>query len=204
MRQTLRQEMAFFDSPTTSVSSQIVTNGNLISAGISEKLGVIIQAVSTFVAAFVVAFVVQWKLTLITCCVVPLNIAAIGAFVIFDAEKEGRMAEHCGQADALLEEALSSIQTVHAYWAFPKLSKQFAKIIDNAKKIGDSKTLFFTTILPIDAFCIYAAYALAFWRGIHMYVSGEVTEPGTVVTYVNIFFSYPLLGRLLCFARNLT
>lgn len=59
VKSTLRQEVAFFDSPASSVPGQITTNGNLINQGISEKFGLTITGMSTFVTAFIVAFAVQ-------------------------------------------------------------------------------------------------------------------------------------------------
>jgi len=40
---------------------QATTNGNLVNNGISEKLGLALMGIATFVAAFAVAFAVQWK-----------------------------------------------------------------------------------------------------------------------------------------------
>ena len=94
----LAQEIAFFDQGSGgSISStltcpvfcscstelsrltkwflvQATTNGNLIHSGIAEKLGLCVQALSTFVAAFIIAFTSQWKLTLILIWCVKLVI----------------------------------------------------------------------------------------------------------------------------------
>lgn len=184
LRQTLRQEISFFDTLSSSIASQVATNGTLVHNGISEKLGITIQAVATLVAAFIVAFISQWKLTLILCCVPPLNVAVtmIGFRIV--EKYDTRMLEFYGQADALAEEALSTIRTVHAFWAFPKLSARYKQIVHKAKKNGgDQMTPIFMVLYPVQFFGIFAAYGLAFWQGIKMYSAGEVTEPGTVVTY---------------------
>ena len=41
---------------------------------------------------------------------------------------------------------------------------------------------------------IYVAFALAFWRGVHMYADGEIKGPGTVVT---VLFSVVLAATSL-------
>ncbi len=182
IRQTLRQEISYFDESSSSISSQITSNGNTVYGGISEKLGLTIQAISTFITAFVVAFIIQWKLTLIVCCIVPINIAMTVIGVTVDTGLELQMYKHYGDADALVEEAFSTIRTAHAFWAFPKLSKRFKNILGEAKKIGDKKTLLYAVVFPAEFFCIFAGYGLAFWQGIRLYSSGEITQPGTVVT----------------------
>jgi ATP-binding cassette subfamily B (MDR/TAP) protein 1 len=59
LRQTLRQDIAFFDqSSNGAIAIQITTNGNLVNVGIAEKLGLAVQGIATFVAAFVVVSIV--------------------------------------------------------------------------------------------------------------------------------------------------
>ncbi|KAK3346924.1 hypothetical protein B0T25DRAFT_572020 [Lasiosphaeria hispida] len=54
------QEVAYFDAGTGgSIAMQATSNGKLIQAGISEKLGMVFQGLSAFVSAFVLAFVTQ-------------------------------------------------------------------------------------------------------------------------------------------------
>jgi ATP-binding cassette subfamily B (MDR/TAP) protein 1 len=182
IRQTLRQEVSFFDSPSSSVSGQITTNGNLINHGISEKLGLIVTGLSTFFTAFIVAFAVQWKLTLIVICIVPVNIVVTIICVIFDTGYEFAMFDIYSRSGSLAEEAFATIRTAHAFWAFPKLSKRFSCILEEASNIGAKKSLIYAILFPTEFFCIFSGYGLAFWQGIKMYSTGEITQPGTVVT----------------------
>ncbi|KAK2593569.1 hypothetical protein QQS21_008744 [Conoideocrella luteorostrata] len=184
VRQTLRQEISFFDSPSSSISGQITTNGNLINNGISEKLGLIIQALSMFVSAFVVAFAVQWKLTLITLAIVPVNTIVTLGCIYVDAKYEYRMFDIYAESGSLAEEAFSTIRTAHAFWAFPKLTLRFDRILERARQIGKKKSLVYAILFPIEFFSVIVGYALAFWQGIRMYSSGEITSPGTVVTVI--------------------
>ncbi|KAM4065655.1 ABC transporter transmembrane domain-containing protein [Hirsutella rhossiliensis] len=184
LRQLLRQEMAFFDTPSMSTSSQITTNSNLINIGISEKLGLTIQGVASFITAFIVAFAVQWKLTLIVVAIVPLNLAVTVACIMRDAWLEYNMFEIYSESGSLAEEALVSIRTAHAFWAFPGLVRRFGAILDRAKRVGDKKSLVYAILFPVEFFCVISGYALAFWQGMRMYSSGEIQNPGTVVTVI--------------------
>ncbi|KAL6406964.1 hypothetical protein AUP68_09781 [Ilyonectria robusta] len=184
VRQTLRQEVSFFDSPSSSISGQITTNGNLINHGISEKLGLIITGLSTFVTAFIVAFAVQWKLTLIVICIIPVNVVVTVVCVVIDIGYEYAMFDIYSRSGSLAEEAFATIRTAHAFWAFPKLSKRFTSILDEAGTIGAKKSLVYAILFPTEFFCIFSGYGLAFWQGIKMYSTGEITQPGTVVTVI--------------------
>ncbi|CAG8784244.1 17569_t:CDS:2, partial [Acaulospora morrowiae] len=69
----LRQDMSFFDSVSTGdVTTRISSDINLFQEGISEKVGLIIQYVATFITGFVIGFTKGWKLTLVLCSVFPL------------------------------------------------------------------------------------------------------------------------------------
>ncbi|UNI22138.1 hypothetical protein JDV02_008057 [Purpureocillium takamizusanense] len=184
VRQTLRQEISFFDAPSSSVSGQITTNGNLVNNGISEKLGLTVQAVSSFVAAFVVAFAVQWKLTLILLAIVPVNLVVTVWCVIEDTVLEYRMFDIYSESGSLAEEAFATIRTAHAFWAFPKLVERFGAILERARRVGKRKSLIYAILFPVEFFCVIAGYALAFWQGIRMYSTGEIEQPGTVVTVI--------------------
>ncbi|KAJ6442420.1 lipid A export ATP-binding/permease protein msbA [Purpureocillium lavendulum] len=184
VRQTLRQEVSFFDAPSSSVSGQITTNGNLVNNGISEKLGLTIQAIASFVTAFIVAFAVQWKLTLILLAIVPLNLVVTIWCVVKDTVLEYRMFDIYSESGSLAEEAFSTIRTAHAFWAFPKLVDRFDAILERARQVGRGKSLIYAILFPVEFFCVIAGYALAFWQGIRMYSTGEIEQPGTVVTVI--------------------
>lgn len=182
VRQTLRQEIAYFDSPTTTVSSQVTTNATHVNQGISEKLGLIVQGVSTFIAAFIVAFAVQWKLTLIIIAIVPVNLIITIICVFIDAKIDFRVLGISATGSSLAEEMFSSIRTVHAFWAKPKLSRKFEEVLDRARAAGKKKSHVYAVLFGVEFFCIYCGYGLAFWQGIRMYGRGEVKEVGNIIT----------------------
>ncbi|KAK3695875.1 P-loop containing nucleoside triphosphate hydrolase protein [Podospora appendiculata] len=184
LRQTLRQEVGFFDSEAGSIAGHVTTNANLVNQGISEKLGLAIQALSTFCAAFIVAFAVQWKLTLITICVVPAIIIITGICMAIDTKQETQIMSIYSRAGRLAEEAFSSMRTVHAFWVYPKLSRKYEAILDEARTVGAKKSPNFAVLFSAEFFCVYSGYGLAFWQGIRMYSSGEISQPGRIVTVI--------------------
>ncbi|EON67317.1 hypothetical protein W97_06570 [Coniosporium apollinis CBS 100218] len=182
LKATLSQDIAYFDAGDSgSVAVQITTNGNLIQQGISEKLGLAVQAIASFVAAIVIAFVAQWKLTLITIGVAPAIILITGIATMIDARLESRMLEIYSAAAALAGDTISSMRTVHAFSAGSKLVKKYDGHLQRAYEIGRSKSIVWGLFYCTEYFLVYAAYALAFWQGIRMFFSGEIKDPGTIV-----------------------
>ncbi|KIX01202.1 uncharacterized protein Z518_08927 [Rhinocladiella mackenziei CBS 650.93] len=182
LESVLRQEVAHFDRPIGSISAQVTTNGTRINHGIAEKLVILVQAASLFVSAFVVSVVVQWKLALITMSIIPLIIVTMTLSITIDARLEAPIVRLHSQAAAVAQEALSSIKTIHAFWAHEKLVKTYDKFLTAAHKRANWKRPNTSIGNGIFNFCIFGGTALAFWQGYRMYESGEIDGVGEVLT----------------------
>jgi ATP-binding cassette subfamily B (MDR/TAP) protein 1 len=180
---TLRQNIAFFDSADIgSVTTQATTNGNNVNNGISEKLTLTIQGVSTFVTAFVVAFAVQWKLAFITVSIVPAIIIAVAGCLTFANKYESAMLTIFSKAGLLAEEVFSTMRTVHSFWLNPLLSDKYDALLGDATAEGMKLSPVYAILFSAEFFCVFSGYGLAFWQGIRMYTSGEIQESGDVFT----------------------
>jgi ATP-binding cassette, subfamily B (MDR/TAP), member 1 len=138
--------------------------------------------VSTFITAFIVSFIVQWKLTLVIIAIVPVNLIVTVICLTFTTIIENTVVSINAKADSIADEAFSSIRTIHAFWAYPKLSRKFTAILDQSRIEGNKKSILWAILFSLEFFCIYSGYALAFWQGIRFYASGEITDPGVIVT----------------------
>jgi ATP-binding cassette, subfamily B (MDR/TAP), member 1 len=187
IRALIRQDISYFDSCTPgSVATSISTNADLVQAGLSEKVGVAVQAIAMLTAAFVVAFTKQWKLTLVTATTLPAAVIAVGITVALDARLETKILEIYSKAGGLVEEALGSIRIITAFNASTKLQKKYDAYLEAAKKFGVKKGPVLGVMFSSEFFTMYCAYALSFWYGIKLLRNGEIGSGGTVITY------YPL------------
>ncbi|RYP32537.1 hypothetical protein DL767_005149 [Monosporascus sp. MG133] len=185
LQSLLRQDMSYFDSEEAgSPSVKVTTNGNLVTSGISEKLSIFIQSCSTFVAAFIVAFAVQWKLTLITICVVPTIIVVTGVCMAIDVKNEDKLMDIFSHASLLAEGVFSSISTVHAFWLQPTMAKRYEDFLAELERVGMKKSPNYGVLFSTEFFSVYSGYGLAFWQGVRMFARGEVDEPGDIVTVI--------------------
>ncbi|EEY16183.1 ATP-binding cassette sub-family B member 5 [Verticillium alfalfae VaMs.102] len=195
MRSALRQEISFFDFGSVgSISMQATSNGRLIQSGTSEKLGQMIQATATFVAAFIIAFVSQWKLTLILICIVPALILMVGTAGGIDAGIETSILKVYAQAGAFAESSLGNIRAIKAFSLSSRIVDQYTKYLDEARTLGQKKNVLYGLLFAGEYFVMFAGMGLAFWQGITMIARGEVDDIGTVFT---VLFSVVIAAAML-------
>ncbi|KAL2432173.1 ABC multidrug transporter atrC [Exophiala dermatitidis] len=182
---TLRQEIWHFDKQDNgATATQVTTNGSRIQTGIAEKLVLSIQALAMFFAAFVVALATQWKLALITMSITPAIFIITSVCLIIDAVQEARITRIYSRAAALAQEVLSSIRTVHAFYAQNKMVQKYEVFLQQAHKEGNKKSPNWGVLFSTEYFCVYSAIALSFWQGFKMYQRDEVSDVGKVFTVV--------------------
>ncbi|KAI9291097.1 hypothetical protein K502DRAFT_155285, partial [Neoconidiobolus thromboides FSU 785] len=141
-RAILSQEMGWFDSSSSGdISSRISGDVNLVQEGISEKIGLMIQYVSTFITGFVIAFVKGWKLTLVLLAVVPL-LAGCGAFIakLISSKSAGGQSAY-GEAGSIAEEVFAAIRTVHSFGSQKREVDRYETKIFKARKDGFRKAI---------------------------------------------------------------
>jgi len=146
----------------------ITSSSNTIQLGISEKLGLFIQNTAMLFSAFVVGFIYNWELTLVTALILPITGAIYGTTVPIDIGIEKKIVAAYTKAAVVAEECLSTIRTINAFNAKPKLTKKYMVCLDDAKKIGMTKAPLMGIQFSAAFFVIYAGFGLCFWYGILM------------------------------------
>lgn len=164
---------------------QATSNGRLIQAGVSEKLGLVVQGLAAFISAFVLAFATQWKLTLISCCITPAMLLVMGISSTIEASIETGILKVQAQAGSFAESILSTARTVHAFGLRDRLVRDFDKFLQESHRLGNKKNPLFGCLFSGEYCIIYAGFGLCFWQGIKMLARGEVDEPGDVFMYVH-------------------
>lgn len=133
----LRQNIAFFDKLgageiTTRITSDMVD----IQAGISEKVGLTLTGISTFVGALVVGFVKDWRLTLILFSIVVSMVSAMAMWskLMVKYQKESQL--YSGTGATLAEEVFSSIRNATALGTQDRLATEYDGYLLKAEKGG--------------------------------------------------------------------
>ncbi|USW56715.1 Putative Type 1 protein exporter [Septoria linicola] len=178
----LQQDISYVDLlGPGAVAVKATTNVNLINAGISSKLGHVIQAIAMIAGSFVIGCMQSWKLMLIITAVGVLPFFVVQGFLgSQEAQIEEDLLGVYSRASNLAEEVLGSIKTVHAFGAKEFLLRKFDQQLVHAKAIGCKKSPGLAAMYGGDMFFSYMPYAVAFWQGVRMYGSGEIDSVGAL------------------------
>lgn len=212
MRAVISQDMAFFDElGTGQILEKLTKDMNVIQAGLSEKVGLAIAAVSTFFTAMIVALVRYWKLALIMLAVLPTMFLAAGLVSILVAKHSNISLSFNTSAHGFASDVFSSPQVSVSMGDTKTLEGPYTSDQQEARKSGIRSSFWSGVMLGTIFLALYAAYALAFWQGSRSLLQGAVTT-GSVVTilfaviiaafslsqvaqYINIFVSAVSAGR---------
>ncbi|KAM3929583.1 ATP-dependent translocase ABCB1 [Leptodactylus fuscus] len=182
----LRQEISWFDiNDAGELNTRLTDDVQKINEGIGDKISMLIQSLTTFLTGIILGFVRGWKLTLVILAISPvMGLSAAIWAKILSAFTNKELAAYA-KAGAVAEEVLAAIRTVVAFGGETKEIKRYEKNLEDAKKIGIRKAITANLSIGFAFLMIYASYALAFWYGTTLIISGEYTI-GSVLT---VFFS---------------
>ncbi|XP_014643710.1 PREDICTED: multidrug resistance protein 1 [Ceratotherium simum simum] len=182
----MQQEIGWFDvHDVGELNTRLTDDVSKINEGIGDKIGMFFQSIATFLTGFIVGFTRGWKLTLVILAVSPVLglSAAIWAKILSSFTDKELLAY--AKAGAVAEEVLAAIRTVIAFGGQKKELERYNKNLEEAKRIGIKKAITANISIGAAFLLIYASYALAFWYGTSLVLSGEYSI-GKVLT---VFFS---------------
>uniref|UniRef100_A0A8C4VBV9 Phosphatidylcholine translocator ABCB4 n=1 Tax=Falco tinnunculus TaxID=100819 RepID=A0A8C4VBV9_FALTI len=182
----MRQEIGWFDvNDVGELNTRLLDDVSKINEGIGDKIGLLVQAITTFVTGFIVGLIRGWKLTLVILAVSPvLGLSAAIWAKVLSAFTDKEQAAYA-KAGAVAEEVLAAVRTVIAFGGQAKEIKRYHKNLEDAKRIGIKKAITANISIGAAFLLIYASYALAFWYGTTLVLTDDYTI-GNVLT---VFFS---------------
>jgi ATP-binding cassette subfamily B (MDR/TAP) protein 1 len=162
-------------------ATDLSTNISVIEDALSEKLGTVLQALSTVLTSLIIAFTRSWQLTLCMLFMVLFLIASNFGTAAIDAKMEQAIHAIEIQASSLAEECLSGIRTITAYLATTEMGDRYATILQKSKTKGIRKSPVRAAQYSISYFVVLNVYALGFWYGTHLFLQGKIHSGGSVV-----------------------
>ncbi|KAF7717878.1 ABC transporter [Penicillium ucsense] len=191
LKNLLRQEPSHFDKLTPGeVASRLSSDIQTIRSGTSEKVGIVVAAISFFVTAYIVAFIKYWELAAILLSLIPAYfvMSLVGSHYI--EKYAGLMSDYAASATTIASEALSNIVVVHAFGANARLEEKFSCALKLAEHEGLKKATAVGVQSGVLYFIAYGANGLAFWQGAHRIadaVNGETAGVTVGSTFTVIF-----------------
>ena len=163
--------------------ARITSDTNLIQDGVSQKVGLLLTALSTFVSAFVIGFIKAWKLTFILVSSMVAIMIVFTTGTKYKLKFEFLALRAYGKAGNVAEEVLSSARVVTAFSAQDSQAKRYEKMLFTAEGFGFKQRSAMGLLLAGFFFVIYLNYGLAFWQGSHFLINGELSI-GAIMTTV--------------------
>ncbi|XP_056142526.1 ATP-binding cassette, sub-family B (MDR/TAP), member 4 [Lampris incognitus] len=180
----MQQDIGWFDvNETGELNTRLTDDIYKIQEGIGDKMGMLIQSFTTFFTSFIIGFIRGWKLTLVILAVSPVLGISASLFSMVLTSFTSKEQTAYAKAGAVAEEVLSAIRTVFAFSGQTMEIKRYHKNLEDAKNVGIKKALSANIAMGFTFLIIYMSYALAFWYGSTLILSGEYTI-GTVLTVI--------------------
>lgn len=193
----MRQNIGFFDKlGAGEVTTRITADTNLIQEGISEKVGLTLQAVATFVAAFVIGFVSYWKLTLILLSTVVALLLCMGSASRFIVRFSRQNIAAYAQGGSVAEEVISSVRNAVAFGTQDRLAKQYDSHLIRAEIFGFKLKSTLGVMIASMMTILYLNYGLAFWQGARFLVDGSVPLSKVLTVMMSVMIGAFNLGNV--------
>lgn len=193
----MRQNIGFFDKlGSGEITTRITADTNLVQDGISEKVGLTLNAVATFVTAFVIGFIKSWKLTLILSSTVFAISVVMGSGSSFIVKFSKQSLESYALGGTIAEEVISSIRNATAFGTQDKLARQYDEHLAKAEKYGYKLKFVLACMVGGMFLIIYLNYGLAFWMGSRFLVDGQITLSHILTILMSVMIGAFSLGNV--------
>ncbi|KAL3685412.1 hypothetical protein R1sor_003434 [Riccia sorocarpa] len=139
LRAILRHDQGFFDTAgadTAEVVSSVTTDTLTIQDAISEKMGIFVANLTTFIGGYVVGFYMVWKIALILVAFSPLLVVPGILYGRTLTTLARKMQATYLQAGSIAEQAISSIRTVYSFVGEERTKARYSKSLDRTVEIG--------------------------------------------------------------------
>ncbi|OJD24290.1 hypothetical protein ACJ73_04352 [Blastomyces percursus] len=201
----LRQNVAYFDKlGAGEITTRITADTNLIQDGISEKVGLTMTALATFVTAFIIGFVKFWKLTLICSSTIVALTVLMGSASTFIIRYSKKSLDSYGEGGTVAEEVLSSIRNATAFGTQEKLARQYDTHLVEAQKWGVKLQVVIGCMVGGMMAIVFLNYGLGFWMGSRFLVGGEASLQDIITILLAIILGSFSLGNVTPHAQAFT
>ncbi|KAL8574859.1 hypothetical protein ACOMHN_044881 [Nucella lapillus] len=188
----LRQNMAWFDTnPSGELTTRLSDDLERIRDGLGDKFGMVIRAVSQFVAGLVIGLYFGWKLSLVMMSIAPLLTLSFGIMIKLTTTYTQKEQAAYAKAGSVAEEVFSCIRTVITFGGWRHEKGRYSEALDESQRLGVKKGLVQGVGAGFLMFSVFGSYGLAFWYGstqVNDYLNSlgkDGLSPGDVIT---VFF----------------
>lgn len=184
----LRQDLAYFETlPAGDMATRLDADLSTVQAGTSEKVGIVVQSVSYFVAAYVVAFLKDARLAGILVSLVPCYFLMALGGNYFTRKYVGRVSDGTAKATAIASESLAHMRLIKVFGAADRIEAIFVGHLRSIQGAAVGKFLTASVQMGLLYFIAYCASALAMWQGGLQIAESVATGGDNGITVGNVY-----------------
>ncbi|QGA13507.1 hypothetical protein EYB26_001157 [Talaromyces marneffei] len=181
----LSQSIQVIDSiPLGAPATAITATTNTLQIGVSERLGTMLQSISTVFAAVIVSFIWSWNITLVTSSLLLYVLVVLVVLSPLILKGFNAMTKADGEGIALASEAIGGIRLVAACGAQSLVAFRYNDRVQEARRRVQSTAPFIGLQLGLIFFGVFGSFSLAFWYGAQRYAAGAISNAGVVLVVI--------------------
>ncbi|XP_048141171.1 ABC transporter B family member 9-like isoform X4 [Rhodamnia argentea] len=167
LKTILRQDIAFFDTETTTgeVIGRMSGDTILIQDAMGEKVGKFVQLLATFLGGFAVAFTKGWLLALVLLTCIPLIVIAGGSMALIMSKMSSQGQVAYAAAGNVVEQTVGAIRTVASFTGEKRAIGKYDSKLEVAYKASVKQGLVSGMGLGVVLLIVFSTYGLAVWYG---------------------------------------
>ena len=193
----LRQNIGYFDKlGAGEITTRITADTNLVQDGISEKVGLTLTALATFITAYVIGYIKYWKLTLILTSTIVAIFFTMGGLGNMIVKWNKQSLASYAEGGTVAEEVISSIRNAVAFGTQDKLAREYDAHLVQAERAGFRMKAIQGSMIGFLMCYVYLTYALAFWQGSRYLVWGEMSLSDVLTILLAIMIGAFALGNV--------
>ncbi|KAL1552967.1 ABC transporter B member 11 [Salvia divinorum] len=198
LRAILRQDIGYFDKETNTaqIVERMSSDTVIIQDAMGEKIGKLIQLLSSFVGGFIIAFARGWLLTLVLISVIPVLVVAAAFMTIVLTRLTSRGQTAYSEAALLVEQTIASIRTVASFTGERRAVDRYEKSLHKAYKAGVQEGLAAGLGSGVSMLALYCSYALAVWFGSKMIIEKGYTGGHVLNIMMAVLLGSFFLGQI--------
>ncbi|KAK5347548.1 multidrug-resistance transporter mdr2 [Exophiala xenobiotica] len=206
-RRFLRQDISFFDedkNSTGALTSFLSTETTHISSISGATLGTLISCSTTLVVAIVISLAIGWKLALVCMCALPV-ILGTGFFRFWILAKFSATAQKSYEKSAGYAcEHTNAIRTVASLTTEREIYNEYKSQLRTQLRASLRSNLRNSSLYAASQSAMFLAFALGFWYGGRLLVSGEYTLFQFFIVFSEIIFGAQSAGTVFSFAGDMS
>ncbi|CAD0111733.1 unnamed protein product [Aureobasidium uvarum] len=182
LRSLFAQSIHVIDSmPAGAPATAITATTNTLQLGISERLGTLLQYITTIVAAIIIAFIWSWDLALVTSSLILYTMLVVTFLMPLILKGQTATLKADEEGTAVASEALGAIRLVLACGGQNHVLARYENWVQEALKRAQKAAPFLGIQLGLLYFGIFGAFGLAFWYGTKKYIAGGISNSSVVI-----------------------